>query len=48
MPNLKLTLFVQRGFLPPDLCAELIGQIDAVRRPSTIADSNGASFTSTV
>lgn len=37
----KLTLFVRRHFLAPDLCAALIGQIDAVRRPSTIADSNG-------
>ena len=41
LPSPKLTLFIQRGFLPPALCAELIGQIDAVRRPSTIADANG-------
>ena len=41
LPSPKLTLFIRRGFLPPDLCTELIGQIDAVRRPSTIADSNG-------
>ena len=41
LPSSKLTLFICRGFLPDALCAELIGQIDAVRRPSTIADSNG-------
>ena len=41
LPSPKLTLFVQRGFLLPDLCAALIAQIDGVRRPSTIADSNG-------
>ena len=41
IPSPKLTLFVQRGFLPPALCAELIAQIDAVRRPSSIADANG-------
>lgn len=37
----KLTLFIRRAFLPPELCAALIGEIDAVRRPSTIADANG-------
>jgi len=41
LPSPKLTLFIQRGFLPPELCAALIGAIDAVRRPSTIADANG-------
>lgn len=41
LPSPKLTLFVRRGFLPPDLCAALIERIDAVRRPSTIADANG-------
>ena len=41
LPSPKLTLFVRRGFLPPELCAQLIERIDAVRRPSTIADSNG-------
>ena len=40
-PSPKLTLFIKRGFLSPDLCARLIEQIDAVRRPSTIADANG-------
>ena len=41
VPSPKLTLFLARGFLPPDLCAGLIERIDAVRRPSTISDSNG-------
>ena len=34
----KLELFQLRGFIPPDLCRELIDLIDANRRPSTIAD----------
>jgi len=41
IPSPKLTLFVHRGFLSPSLCAALIERIDAVRRPSTIADANG-------
>ncbi len=41
LPSPKLTLLVRRGFLPPDLCAALVAAIDTVRRPSTIADSNG-------
>jgi prolyl 4-hydroxylase len=41
VPSPKLTLFISRGFLPPELCAGLIGRIDAVRRPSTISDPNG-------
>ena len=41
VPSAKLTLFVKRGFLSPALCAALIERIDAVRRPSTIADANG-------
>ena len=41
VPSPKLDLFVRRDFLPPDLCASLIERIDAVRRPSTISDSNG-------
>ena len=40
-PGAKLTLFLKRDFLPPDLCATIIDRIDSVRRPSTIADSNG-------
>lgn len=41
VPSPKLTLFVKRAFLPPDLCAALIARIDAVRRPSTLSDANG-------
>jgi len=41
VPNPKLTLFIRRGFLDADLCAELINRVDAERRPSTISDSNG-------
>lgn len=41
VPSPKLTLFTRRAFLPPALCAALIERIDQVRRPSTIADSNG-------
>ncbi len=41
VPSAKLDLFVRRDFLPGDLCAALIERIDAVRRPSTISDSNG-------
>jgi prolyl 4-hydroxylase len=40
-PGAKLTLFTKRAFLDPSLCAAIIDRIDAVRRPSTIADSNG-------
>lgn len=41
VPSAKLDLFVARGFLSPEQCAGVIERIDAVRRPSTIADSNG-------
>lgn len=41
VPSPKLTLFLKRDFLNPHTCAALIGLIDAHRRPSTIADSNG-------
>ena len=43
-PFPKLELFQLRGFIPPDLCRELIDLIDANRRPSTIADPNGDSY----
>ncbi|MET4896471.1 2OG-Fe(II) oxygenase [Sphingomonadaceae bacterium jetA1] len=43
LPSPKLTLFVKRDVLPASLCAELMDRIDAVRRPSTIADPNGDS-----
>ena len=41
IPSPKLTLLVRRDFLSPELCAALIAQIDAVRRPSTIANATG-------
>ncbi|RHW17100.1 2OG-Fe(II) oxygenase [Sphingomonas gilva] len=41
VPSPRLTLFVQRGFLPPDLCAAICGLIDSNRRPSTVSDPNG-------
>lgn len=41
VPGAKLTLFIRRQFLDPDLCARAIERIDAVRRPSTISDPNG-------
>jgi prolyl 4-hydroxylase len=41
VPSPKLTLFIRRGLLDPALCAAVIERIDAVRRPSTIADPNG-------
>jgi prolyl 4-hydroxylase len=43
VPSAKLDLFVRRDFLSPALCTAIIGRIDAVRRPSTIADPNGDS-----
>ena len=41
VPSPKLTLFIRRHFLDAATCAALIDRIDAVRRPSTIADPNG-------
>jgi len=40
-PSPRLTLLDCPGFLPHDLCAQLIVLIDKGRRPSTIADANG-------
>jgi prolyl 4-hydroxylase len=41
VPTRELELFVVRGFLPPETCAELIARIDDKRRPSEIADDVG-------
>jgi prolyl 4-hydroxylase len=41
VPSPKLAMFIKKDFLPPELCAGLIEQIDAKRRPSEIADANG-------
>jgi len=40
-PSPKLALFSLRAFVDEAECAALIAQIDADRRPSTIADANG-------
>lgn len=41
VPNPKLTLFIRRGFVEPELCAAIVARIDADRRPSTVFDFNG-------
>jgi prolyl 4-hydroxylase len=41
VPTRELELFIVRGFLDPQTCAELIERIDAKRRPSYIADDVG-------
>lgn len=41
LPTSKAAVFQIKGFVPPDLCADLIAMIDRTRRPSTIADDNG-------
>jgi len=41
VPTRDLELFIVRGFLDPTTCSALIDQIDAKRRPSTIADDLG-------
>jgi prolyl 4-hydroxylase len=43
-PGRDLALFIRRAFLSPEECAGLIAQIDANRRPSTIADANGDGY----
>lgn len=44
VPTDRLALFDCPGFLPEELCRELIELIDMGRRPSTIADSNGDDY----
>lgn len=41
VPSPKLALFIRKGFLEPELCAAIVAQIDANRRPSTVSDFNG-------
>lgn len=41
VPSPKLTLFIRRNFLEPELCAELMALIDQDRRPSLVSDYNG-------
>src|SRR5690606_27040464 len=44
VPSPRIELFSLPGFLPDGLCDDLIGLIDAGRRPSTIADPNGDDY----
>ncbi|QAY80422.1 2OG-Fe(II) oxygenase [Sphingosinicella sp. BN140058] len=39
--NGKAEIFVAPGFIAPDACRAIVDLIDADRRPSTVADSNG-------
>lgn len=41
LPSPRIELFTLPDFVPPDLCERLRALIDANRRPSTIADSDG-------
>ncbi len=41
VPSPKVAMFIAKNFLEPELCQLLMIKIDAERRPSTIADSNG-------
>lgn len=41
VPSPKLTLFIKKHFLEPDVCAAIMAQIDGRRRPSTVSDYNG-------
>lgn len=42
VPSPSLELVIRKGFLGPDDCAALIARIDARRRPSELADHDGA------
>ncbi|MFN7174533.1 MAG: prolyl hydroxylase family protein [Thermaurantiacus tibetensis] len=44
VPDRRLTLYIRRNFLDPETCAALVHRIDADRRPSLVADSNGDPF----
>ncbi|MBO9602514.1 MAG: 2OG-Fe(II) oxygenase [Novosphingobium sp.] len=41
VPSPRIEMFTLPGFVPPELCGDLMALIDANRRPSTIADSDG-------
>lgn len=41
VPSAKLTLFLKRDFLAPELCARLLDRVEQQRRPSEISDPNG-------
>ena len=44
VPTPKVELFTVPGFLPGELCEQLVQLIDTNRRPSTIADPNGDEY----
>ncbi|WP_347304270.1 2OG-Fe(II) oxygenase [Croceibacterium sp. TMG7-5b_MA50] len=44
VPTPRAELFDLPGFLPAQMCADLIDLIDRDRRPSTIADPNGDNY----
>jgi prolyl 4-hydroxylase len=44
VPSPRIELFFVPGFLPDELCGELMRLIDEGRRPSTIADPNGDAY----
>ncbi len=44
LPSPKVELFQLRDFLTQEHCQQLVGLIDAGRRPSTIADDNGDAY----
>ncbi|WP_326524059.1 prolyl hydroxylase family protein [Sphingomonas sp.] len=41
VPSPKVALFLRKNFLDAELCARIVGKIDANRRPSTVSDYNG-------
>ncbi|QHL90844.1 oxygenase [Sphingomonas changnyeongensis] len=41
VPTPKVSLFIRRGFLTPEECAQVIERIDRGRQPSTVTDYNG-------
>lgn len=41
VPSAKVAMFIVKNFLEPELCQLLMLQVDAKRRPSTLADANG-------
>lgn len=44
LPSGRAEVFQARNFVPAAMCEDLIGLIDADRRPSTIADDNGDAY----
>jgi len=44
VPSPRLDLFFVPGFLPPELCDDLIALIDANRRPSDLADRDNDQY----